>query len=120
MAIFTGHFRMGTQQFEICFVMVILDKVPIFRGMAGGAIGTQLALVRIIILVTGKAILRCSLQIHYTASAHMTLRTEGQCVPPNQRKCEFVMSKIVPECIFSIMAVQAGLAESDHMVDHES
>lgn len=58
MAVPARHTAMRRQQFEIGAVMIEVDDTPIFRGMAGGAIGAQLSLMRIVRRMTGGTILR--------------------------------------------------------------
>ena len=58
MAIPARYTDMRRQQFEIGAVMIEVNDTPIFRGMAGGAIGTQLSLMRIVRRMTGGTILR--------------------------------------------------------------
>lgn len=75
MAIPARHTDMRRQQFEIGAVMVKVDDTPILRGMAGGAIGAQLSLMRIVRCMTGRTILRRRFEIGKSMSISVTLLT---------------------------------------------
>jgi hypothetical protein len=75
MAIPARHTDMRRQQFELGAVMIEVDDTPILRGMAGGAIGAQLSLMRIIRRMTGGTILRRRFEIGQGMSISVTLLT---------------------------------------------
>ena len=93
--------------------------VPGLRGVAGGAICAQFSPVRIVRLMTGKAGLGSQFQVGNLARAQMALRTQKNAVPTCQRKREQVMVEIIPKRVQPVVAVQAGHAERNFMVEHE-
>jgi len=58
MALFTGHIHVCARQWEVGKVMVKTCAFPIIRSMASRAIGAELAIVLVILLMARVAILR--------------------------------------------------------------
>lgn len=75
MTFFTSNIDMRPYQLEACQVMIILGRLPPFRGMAIATLISQIPCMGIIHLVTGITSLWSELQIGYIGRALVTLRT---------------------------------------------
>ena len=88
--------------------------------MAGGAVCSQLAVMRIIRPVAGGASLFCCLKDRFSMCAGMTIQTRGIGMFARQFKIKFIMVEVCPKLVDPIMTLKTGITKCDHVPDHES
>ena len=76
--------------------------------MTGCAVHPKLTFMRLIVIVTGMAILGRDGEVSKTACIDMTLYTGNTSMFPRQRERELVVIEILPQMIDAIVTVQAG------------
>ena len=94
MTVFASHGRMFSIQMECKFGVIYMGGLPAIRRMTGRAILSKLAVVEIILLMTGIALLRRGLHIGDGSVIEMTLGAGSQSVLPNQIERNPVMVKV--------------------------
>lgn len=119
MAAFAGHPDVLSIQFENCQVMVEIGRSPTRRGVAGAAIVSEPALVRILVSMTGKTSAGCRAQIGDRTGILMTGRTCYRRVPASQREGITVVIETVTVGIDAVMACQAVIPEGLQVVISE-
>ena len=94
MTIFASYGRMLTIEMEGKFGVIYMGGLPTIRRMTGRAILSKLAVVEIILLMTGIALLRRGLHVGDGAVIEMTFGAGCQSVLPNQIERNPVMVKV--------------------------
>jgi hypothetical protein len=110
---------MGAIQFELGTVVVKAGGLPASGGMAGRAVGAQPSLVRIILRVTGEAILACRLQGRKTRRHDMAFGARYCGMLAVQGESKLVVIEIVAETIHPIMAIETILSKGRLVLRHE-
>ena len=75
MTAFTGHVYVSAGQWEIAEIVIEVSILPVGRVMAGSTICAKLTAMRVILMMTGIAILRRRCEIRQTACIDMALGT---------------------------------------------
>jgi hypothetical protein len=120
MALAARNAGMCTGQLEARQVVIKGCRQPAVGGMTGAAIRTELAFVRIILLVTGAAVLGRCLEIGNAACTAMAASTGHLGVFPCQLEGDGSMVKGVAIIVNTIMTGQAILPVSQQMGWHET
>ena len=94
MTVFASHGRMFSIKMECKFGVIYMGGLPAIRRMTGRAILSKLAVVEIILLMTGIALLRRGLHVGDGAVIEMTFGAGCQSVLPNQIERNPVMVKV--------------------------
>ena len=94
MTVFASHGRMLTIEMKCEFGVIHMGRLPAIGRMTGRAILSKLAVVEIILLMTGIALLRRGLHIGDGSVIEMTFGAGSQSVLPNQIERNPVMVKV--------------------------
>ena len=94
MTVFASHGCMLTIEMECKFGVIHMGRLPAIGRMTGRTILSKLAVVEIILLMTGIALLRRGLHISDGAVIEMTFGAGCQSVLPNQIERNPVMVKV--------------------------
>lgn len=99
--------------------MVKAGGLPASGGMARRAVGPQPSLVRIILRVTGKAILACRLQGRKTRRHDMAFGARYRDMLAVQWESKFVVIEIIAETIHPIMTIETIFSKGRLVLHHE-
>lgn len=111
---------MSTFQLECHKVVVEGGWCPAVYSMALPAIGTKAALVRLIVEMTGIAILRCRGKIAYTSRIDMALDTSNTNMLATELECRDIVIEIAAQAIHAIMAIETSRTKRHGVGGHES
>jgi hypothetical protein len=116
----TSHLGMFTFQLECHKVVVECRWCPPIYSVALAAIGTKAALVRLIVEMTGIAILRCRGKVACLSRIDMALDTGDANMLAAEFECRNIVIEIVSQAVHAIMASKTGRTKRDCVRGHES
>ena len=116
----TSQLGMSTFQLECHKVVVEGRWCPAVYSMALTAIGTKAALVRLIVEMTGIAILRCRGKVAYTSRIDMALDTGNTNMLAAELECRGIVIEIAAQAVHAIMAIETGRTKRHRVRGHES
>ena len=119
MAGLTGHVCVLALQFERGQIVVESGRRPAIHRVTLAAIQPEATLMRLIVMMTGVAILQGHLEVAKAARVDMTLYTGKTHVLTRQREGKAVVVKILPEPIHAIVTVETAGAKRQRMRGHE-
>lgn len=119
MATVACHCNMPAIQFERGKIVVKGCWRPARRSVAGTTIGVQPALVGILIGMAGEAVLGGGAQVFQRPGVGMAITAGNLCMLAYQWKNGFVVVKIAPVGVQSIMTGKATIPKGDCMRDGE-
>ena len=120
MTIFAGHIHMRAGQREATEVVIERCGSPALCGVTRSAIQPKAALMRLIVMVTGIAILQRHRKISKTTRVDMALHTRNAGMFACQLEGKDIVVKILPEAIHPVMTVETGGTKRQCMCGHES
>lgn len=115
-----GNIRMGGGQFERRTVVVEMRWRPALRRMAGGAVFPQHPFMRVVVQMTGGAVLSLHSEVGKAVTATMTIHTRRFSMFTRQFELKSVMVEAGHHAVVTVMTVQARLAIGKDMIHHES
>ena len=98
-------------ELECCQIVIKGGRRPAVRGMALAAIQSKTALMRLIVMMAGIAILRRRRKIAKVAPVDMTLHTGKAHMLPGELEGKGIVIEIRAETIHTIMTVKTGYSE---------
>jgi hypothetical protein len=116
----TSHLGMFTFQLECHKVVVECRGYPAVRSMALAAIGTKAALVRLIVEMTGIAILRGRGELDYTSRIDVTLNTSNTHMLAAKFECRDIVIEIAPKAVYAVVTVETSRTKGQCVGGHES
>jgi len=116
---FTSYLHMGAGQFEYGAVMIKGRWTPSLGRMTLSAIRSQASLMRIILCMTGEAILTGPLQGGNGSGLHVTLRAHQSGMFAFQLESELIVIEIMTITFDAIVTFKAAVAERHFMIHHE-
>lgn len=119
MAIVASNCQMLAIQFERGKVVVKGGRRPARRGVAGTAIGAQPAFMGILTGMAGEAVLGGGAQVFQRPGVDMAASAGNLCMQAHQWKIIFIVVKIAPIGVQSIMAGKTAIPKGDRMLHGE-
>ena len=94
-------------------------RSPGYGRVTSRAVRPKATLMRLIVLVTGKAILRCHCEISQTARVDMTLHAGNARMLPGQLERKDIMAEMLPKAIHAVVTIKTGRTKRQCMRRHE-
>ena len=106
-------------QFERGKIVIELRRCPAIDGMTRRTIQPKAALMRLIVVVAGKAILWRRREINPPARVEMALHASNTSMRAGELERKNAVIEIFIEAVYAIMTIEAGGAEGQAMGGHE-
>jgi hypothetical protein len=119
MARFTGDFAMPAFEFERGKIVIEFCRGPSIRGVTLTAVRAEAALVRIIVEMTGMAVLWCHSEIAQRACVDVTLDTGEANVLASGFEGKAIVVEISPEPVYPIMTIKTSRTKGQLMRGHK-
>ncbi len=119
MAQFTCHLHMGAGQFEYGAVVIKGRWTPPLGRMTRSAVRSKASLMRIILCMTGEAILTGCLQGGNGSGLHVTLRAHQSGMFSIQLEGEFIVIEIMTVTFDAVVTFKTAVSECHFMIHHE-